>query len=155
MVCSSHGTCKVRLKLQQFSADLTCHVVELADAYEVILGEDWLSKYSATLSWGHRCCVLTKGSQLITLVSGPASGHDDPVHSVHAVYAAPLTAVQANRAWTQGCHVFFAVCTDAQPAADAFCAAVSGNADAQSTVGQSELDAVLLAPEGQASTTET
>ena len=42
MVCSSHGTCKVRLKLQQFSADLTCHVVELADAYEVILGEDWL-----------------------------------------------------------------------------------------------------------------
>ena len=61
---------KVRLKLQGFVADLTCHVIELADAYEVILGEDWLSKYSATLSWEHRCCVLTKGSQRLMLVPG-------------------------------------------------------------------------------------
>ena len=81
MVCSSHGTCKVRLKLQQFSADLTCHVVELADAYEVILGEDWFGKHSATLSWGNRCYVLAMGSQRIMLVPGPASyhysGHDE------------------------------------------------------------------------------
>ncbi len=42
VIHASAGTCKVRLKLQQFSADLTCHVVELADAYEIILGEDWL-----------------------------------------------------------------------------------------------------------------
>jgi len=62
VIHASTGTCKVRLKMQQFSADLTCHVVELADAYEIILGEDWLCKYSATLSWGHKCCVLTKGS---------------------------------------------------------------------------------------------
>ena len=73
MVCSSLGTCKVRLEVQQFSTDLTCHVVELADAYEVIPGEDWLSKYSATLSWGHKCCVLNKGSQRITLVPGADS----------------------------------------------------------------------------------
>ena len=57
MVCSSRKTCKVRLKLQQLSADLMCHVVKLADAYEVILGDDWLAKYSAVLSWGHKCCV--------------------------------------------------------------------------------------------------
>ncbi len=50
VVHTSIGTCKVCLKLQQFSADLSCHVVELADAYKVLLGEDWLSKYSATLS---------------------------------------------------------------------------------------------------------
>ena len=67
-IYASCGTCKVRLKMQQCSADLTCHVVELADAYEIILGEDWLCKYSAALSWGHKCCVLTKGSQRITLV---------------------------------------------------------------------------------------
>ncbi len=33
----STGTCKVRLKLQRLSADLTCLVVELADAYETVL----------------------------------------------------------------------------------------------------------------------
>ena len=32
------------------SADLSCHVAELADAYEVILGVDWLKKYSVTQS---------------------------------------------------------------------------------------------------------
>ncbi len=58
VIHASAGTCKARLKLQQFSANLTCHVVELADAFEIILGEDWLRKYSATCSWGHRCCVL-------------------------------------------------------------------------------------------------
>ena len=71
MVCTSIGTCKVRLKLQEFCADLTCHVIELADAYEVILGEDCLSKYSATLSWEHKICVLSRGGQRITLVPGP------------------------------------------------------------------------------------
>ena len=49
MVRTSLGICKVRLKLQEFIADLTFHVIPLADAYEV-LGDDWLSKYSATLS---------------------------------------------------------------------------------------------------------
>lgn len=44
LVCSSIGTCKVRLKLQQFTADLCCHVVELADAYAVVLGEDLAQK---------------------------------------------------------------------------------------------------------------
>ena len=95
-VCASHGTCKVRLKLQQLSADLTCHVVELAGPYEVILSEDWLSKYSATLSWAHKCCVLTKGSQRITFVPDVPS-QDEPAQSGSGPFAAPMSAVQAKR----------------------------------------------------------
>ena len=49
-VCSSIGTCKVRLELQQFSANVTFSVVELAKQYDVILGEDWLSHHNATMS---------------------------------------------------------------------------------------------------------
>ena len=59
MVRTSLGICRVCPKLQEFIADLRCHVIPLADAYEVILGDDWLSKYSATLSWAHQYCVLT------------------------------------------------------------------------------------------------
>ena len=66
VIHASTGTCKPCLKLDQLSADLTCHVVELADAYGIILGEDSLCKYSAALSWGHKCCVLTKDSHRIT-----------------------------------------------------------------------------------------
>ena len=58
------------MQLREFSADLICHVVELADAYEVNLGEDWLSKYSDdTMSYGHEYCVVTKGSHIIYGVS--------------------------------------------------------------------------------------
>ena len=81
VIHASTGTCKVRLKLQQFSAKLACHVVELADAYELILAEGWLCKYTATLSWGHKCCVLTKGRQRIMLVPGPESDLDEPLQS--------------------------------------------------------------------------
>ena len=77
-------------------ADLTCHVIELSDAYEVILSEDWLSKYSATLSWEHRCCVLTKGSQRIMLVPGTdADHHDDVVDPVKPVSHASVAAFSA------------------------------------------------------------
>ena len=63
IVCTSQAACKVRLKLQDSTADLTCHGIPLAEAYQVMPGDDWLSKYSATLTWGHQCCVLTKGNQ--------------------------------------------------------------------------------------------
>ena len=148
VIHASTGTCKVRLKLQQFSADLTCHVVELADAYEIILGEDWLCKYSATLSWGHKCCVLTKGSQRITLVPGPESDLDEPVQSVPGAHVAPTTAVQAGKAMASGCRAFLAVCTDAQPVADAACAATpsttaAGGTDQSQLMPESELNALL------------
>ena len=49
VICSSIGICKVRLGLQQFSAELICPVVELAKQHELILGEDWLLTHRATL----------------------------------------------------------------------------------------------------------
>ena len=146
-VCASHGTCKVRLKLQQLSADLTCHVVELADPYEVILGEDWLSKYSATFSWAHKCCVLTKGSQRITLVPNVPS-QDEPAQSSSGAFAAPMSAVQANRAMLHGCRAYVAVCTDAQTAVDASCASVQidsacSNVDKSQLMPESDLNGLL------------
>ena len=56
-VCTSIGTCKVHLELQQLSATVTFSVVELAKQYDVILGEYWLSNHAATMSWEHQCCV--------------------------------------------------------------------------------------------------
>ena len=140
MACTSTGRCKVRLKLQELVADLTCHVVELADAYEVILGDEWLGKYSATVSWDHKCCVLTKGSQRITLVHGPDSDPDlAPVQPDFVASVAPLTAVRAAHGLTHGCLAYLAVLTDAEGVADASCAAVHDNATATNTVDRSQL----------------
>ncbi len=148
VIHASAGTCRVCLKLQQFSADLACDVVELADAYEIIFAEDWLCKYTATVAWGHSCCVLTKSSQRNTLVPGPQSDLDEPVQSVPGAYAAPITAVQAGKAMANGCRAFLAVCIDAQTVADAACAAmhsdtaVSGTDQSQLML-ESELNALL------------
>lgn len=86
-------TCKVRLSLYQFSADLFCTTVELADAFQAIQYEVCSSKHSASLSWGHRRCALTSGSQRFTIV--PDSDSET----------------------YEGCRAFFAMCTVAQPAA--------------------------------------
>ena len=133
--------------MQQLSVDLTCHVVELADPYEVIRGEDWLSKYSATLSWAHKCCVLTKGSQRITLVPDVHS-QDEPAQSSSGAFAAPMSAVQANRAMLHGCCAYFAVCTDAQTPVDASCAPVQvdsacSNVDKSQLMPESDLNGLL------------
>ena len=106
LVCSSIGTCKVCFKLQQLTADLSCHAVKIADAYEVILGDNRLQKYSATLSYAQRCCVLDQGSQRFTLVPGCDDGPDTPVQTDPAAHAAPVSALQADRALRQPCQWF-------------------------------------------------
>ena len=127
MVCSSIGTCKVRLQLQQYTGTLSCFVVELADAYEVILGEDWLSKHAATMSYKHKCCVIDKGSQRYNLVPDGGSAESAPSGSTSF---APVTAIQANRALTHGCTGFLVVCTAAQTS-PATCAAANPHLAAQ------------------------
>ena len=142
-VCTSLGTCKVRLELQQFSANVTFSVVELAKQYDVILGEDWLSHHAATMSWEHQCCVVSKGGRKFTIVqSSPGNvAQQDTVPSPK-----PLSAMQARRAIGHGCRCFVAVCTDAQ--AGAHCAAaVDSSAEAACTnahlVSESSLNALL------------
>ena len=131
-VCTSEGTCKVRLKLQESSADLTCPVVQLADAHEVILGEDWFSKYAATLSWQRSCCVITKFRQNITLAPGPEraklSLHKQlPLHVILLFLLCRLAVLQ------RGCHALLAVCTDAAPVVNDACAAVDSETVASSS----------------------
>ena len=68
----------------------------LADAYEIILGEDWLCKYSAL-------CLGATGPVCL-----PRVGRESRWFVV-------LTAVQAEKALASGCRASLAVCTDAQP----------------------------------------
>ena len=101
--------------------------MELADAYDVILGEDWLSKDAATMSYKHKCCVIDKGSQRYNLVPDGGSAESAPSGSTSF---APVTAIQANRALTHGCTGFLVVCTAAQTS-PATCAAANPDLAAQ------------------------
>ena len=61
-------------------------------------------------------CSNTFIAQRITFVPGPDSGPvdnvDDPVQPVSHAFAAPFSAVQANRALMRGCCAILAVRTD-------------------------------------------
>ena len=137
VIRSSIGTCKVRLGLQQFPAELTCHVVELAKQYELILGEGWLLKHRATLSWEHSCCVVAKGCRKFTLVSEPAHGLTQQAAKQHSV----LSAIKANRMLVHGCEGFIniAVCTESMYAAATCAAAEARTAEAGTKDSKAQL----------------
>ena len=144
-VCTALGTCKVRLKLQQYSADVTFSVVELAKQYEVILGEDWLSRHHATLSWEHSCCVVAKGGRKFTIVQSPSADVEAP-QQVDDACPRSLSAMQPRRAVAQGCPCLVAACTDVR--ADVAHCAAAGHADlpsmsTASLVPESTMDALL------------
>ena len=120
VICSSAGNCKVRLGLQQFSAELTCTVVELAKQYEIVLGEDWLLKHRATLSWDHMCCVVAKGCRKFTTVQRLAEPLERQVPAAPSV----LRAMQAWQLLGHGCQGVMDVCTGAMYAS-ATCAAAA------------------------------
>jgi len=106
VIHASTGLFEVFLKMQQFPADSKRHAVELTDAYKISVSDDFLCMYFATLSWGHKCCVL---------LFGPESNLDEPVQSVPGGYAARMTAVWTGKGLVNGCHTFLAVCTDVKP----------------------------------------
>ena len=141
-VCSSIGTCKVRLELQQFPANVTFSVFELAKQHDVILGEDWLLHHNATMSWEHQCCVVFKGGKKFTIVQSPR-GND--IQHDNVANPKPFSAMQARRAIGRGCRCFVAVCTDAQVGAHCVAAGISSVPVSKNVhlMPESELNALL------------
>ncbi len=61
------GQCKVRGRIQAYQCLVTLLVTDLADHYDVILGESWLLQHSAYLDFDKKSVMLRKGCKRITL----------------------------------------------------------------------------------------
>ena len=87
--------CTVRLRIQGYNASVSCFVLDMGGAHDVILGDDWLVASGASLNYGQRTCVLpTK--------AGPRPLY--PADSVHlpAADGMFLNAAQVRRAMRTG-----------------------------------------------------
>ena len=62
------GQCKVCVRIQAYQCMVMLLVADLADHYDVILGESWMLQHSAYLDYGKKCVVLRKGHKRVTFL---------------------------------------------------------------------------------------
>eukprot|EP00877_Chromochloris_zofingiensis_P003160 jgi/Chrzof1/12845/Cz07g09130.t1 len=92
-----HGICSVHVNVGAYCRKLKCLVIDMPDAFDVILGDAWLKKHRAVLMFRESRCVIRCGNRRISL-----SARVDPEQTDTPgtpVCAAPfLTHMQAKRA---------------------------------------------------------
>jgi hypothetical protein len=105
-----HGIATISLSVQSLTCMVRCWVADLHDAYDLILGESWLSEHSAVLSYSSMTVALKHDTKLLTLVCRPigVAGHSDRPTS-----AVLLTALQYSETMDLPGHRHFLVSIDA------------------------------------------
>ena len=64
---STIGKYTMRVNIQAYQCLVTCYVIPLAHYFDANLGEPWLLRHRAYLSYGNRCTDLRKGRKRIML----------------------------------------------------------------------------------------
>jgi len=71
-----HGVSVTHLSIQGFSCQVSCWVTDLDSGYDLILGEPWLHKYRAVLSYDDLDVVIRNGRRKFVLRCGSSDGMD-------------------------------------------------------------------------------
>lgn len=98
------GSCRVQIKVQRYTEQLTLFVTELADYYDVLLGEDWMHRHSP-IEFDHRVGRLRFLHNCKPCVWHCAPAQES-VPSVPCLEGMLLNATQWRRADKQGCSSF-------------------------------------------------
>ena len=87
---TSSKTCKLQLTLQGFTHDVTCHVMPLASAFDIILGEAWLTLYGARLDFARRVCFLHRPNRRELVLQPTNPGQKEPASAAMLLSATQL-----------------------------------------------------------------
>ena len=91
------GTVKVKVRFPDFSRTITAVVADLADNFDIILGQAWLKQHKAVLDFEHDTISLVVNHKRVTYaLKTPTPTQPKPRSEF-------LTAVQATRLLKQGC----------------------------------------------------
>ena len=107
----TQGTATVPVRIGAYSGKVPCHVVNLADHFDILLGDTWLTVHSAVLDFERKACSIVKGRRKITIMPEcPA-----PVTSVCTLM---LSAAQVGRTLRRShmCHLVVVQPTEAPTA---------------------------------------
>ena len=62
-------TVNVNVKIQQYQSQVSCLVIKLSDAFDLILGDNWLNKHRPHIDYDSKACILHKGNKKNTIPS--------------------------------------------------------------------------------------
>jgi len=109
-VLPTRGTVRVLVQLGSYRARVTCTIVDLNGAHDLILGDAWLRATRAILDYGAGTLVVYKGKKKVTIQSPAASGTSKAqAPAVAAASIRPLSALQLKRAIRKGNQAYLAV----------------------------------------------
>ena len=92
IVSKSHGTAAVSLHMQGHEFPVTCHVIDMMQGYDVILGDRWLQG-RAILDYLNGRCIVRIGKRKVTL--RPARAHAAAKTATPDSEIAPSTTLSA------------------------------------------------------------
>ena len=92
--------CTVRIRIQGYSGSVTCFVLDMGGAYDVILGTDWLSAAKAQLDFDQCACILPSRGGSLTLYP------QQDLRKAPSLRSMLLSAAQVRRAMRMGARAF-------------------------------------------------
>jgi hypothetical protein len=104
----THGVFSAALRIQNFHGKHQFHSLDLMTNFDVILGNDWLTRYAAKLDFVASTCEIKKGNRKISFRSLSFSKIHDPSSQSAQVKPSKsvLTALQAKRLARKGARLF-------------------------------------------------
>ena len=106
----TRGTVRVLVQLGSYRARVTCTIVDLNGAHDLILGDTWLRAARAIIDYGAGTLVLHKGKKKVTVKSPAASCTSQPQQNASAAASIrPLSAMQFKRAVRRGNRAYLVV----------------------------------------------
>ena len=110
----SNGIATVRLLIQGYKALLKLHVMPLTDAFDVVLGNDWLVHHNAHLLMAEGQCVVRYRHKTLRLNSVAAGVQSHPLTDVESDSVPTvnlMSHLQAKRALRKRQHTFLVMVT--------------------------------------------
>jgi len=102
----SHEICTIHIKMhasergQIYTKKQSCYVIDLGQAFQVLLGEDWLMSERADLSYNSNACTIHSGDRTMKFM--PIQCQDRSLQSSHPL----INAVQLRRLTRKGLTCF-------------------------------------------------
>lgn len=111
MQVSIIGSCSAHLKLGTVSDVVHCYVLKLSDAYDVLLGAQWLKQRQAVLRFPEGALIVRKAKGTTTIHAGPVVSPDPGggESSTRELSKMQLSIIQLKRAVRKGAQLYLAV----------------------------------------------
>ena len=107
-VVEVQGESRVFVQMGTFHKPVRCYVMDLMFEVDLILGDEFMTKYNCILHYGKKCVMIQKGGRYMTLKSPPLPRTSRLESDDNDADAPMLSCTQLKRAVRRGARVYLA-----------------------------------------------